>query len=169
MMSPRPCMPSARPGTQRCRATRELRQAAPTMPTTCSRFFAWRFLNGKREIPRAAGLSELGTFAAGRVARIMAIPTLPLATVRDRLSSLVDDVTRTHDTLTITRNGTPAAVVLSVDDYDSIMETLTLVTDPIDRERLDEAERSVAAGDVTAGEDMARLVAKRVQRPTGAA
>jgi len=49
--------------------------------------------------------------------------TLPLATVRDRLSALIDDVARTHDTLTITRNGTPSAVVLSVDDYESIMET----------------------------------------------
>ncbi len=94
--------------------------------------------------------------------------TLPLATVRDRLSSLVDDVTRTHETLTITRNGTPAAVVLSVDDYESIMETLALLNDPIDQARLAEADRSVAAGDVTDGEDMGRLVAERVQRATGA-
>ncbi len=117
----------------------------------------------------SAALSEWGAVAAGQVARIVAMTTLPLATVRDRLSSLVEEVTRTHDTLTITRNGTPAAVVLSVDDYESMMETLALVTDPVDRERLDEAERSVAAGDVTAGEDMARLVAGRVQRATGAA
>lgn len=121
-----------------------------------------------KEIPeRLVCLSR--AVAASQVARIVAMTTLPLATVRDRLSSLVEEVTRTHDTLTITRNGTPAAVVLSVDDYESMMETLALVTDPVDRERLDEAERSVAAGDVTAGEDMARLVAGRVQRATGAA
>lgn len=87
--------------------------------------------------------------------------TLPLAQVRDRLSALVDEVTRTHDTLTITRNGTPAAVVLAAEDYESIMETLALLDDPTDRGRLDEAERSVAAGDVTANEDMARLLAER--------
>lgn len=95
--------------------------------------------------------------------------TLPLATVRDRLSSLVDDVTRTHDTLTITRNGTPAAVVLSVADYESIMETLALINDPADQERLVEAERSVGDGDVTSGLDIGRLVAERIQRATGAA
>lgn len=94
--------------------------------------------------------------------------TLPLATVRDRLSALVEDVTRTHDTLTITRNGTPAAVVMSVDDYESIMETLALLNDPIDRQRLDEAQQAVATGDVTAGEGIARLVAERVQRAAGA-
>ena len=66
----------------------------------------------------------------------MAMTTLPLTTVRNRLSALVDEVTRTHDTLTITRNGTPAAVVMSVDDYESIMETLALLIDPIDHERL---------------------------------
>lgn len=94
---------------------------------------------------------------------------LPLAAVRDRLSALVEDVTRTHDTLTITRNGIPAAVVMSVDDYESIMETLALLNDPTDRERLDEAQQAVEAGDVTAGEDMARLVVERVKRANGAA
>lgn len=94
----------------------------------------------------------------------MAMTTLPLATVRDRLSALVDDVARTHDTLTITRNGTPAAVVLSIDDYESIMETLALLNDPADQERLAEVEQSLDAGDVTSGEDMRDLVAERMRR-----
>lgn len=92
---------------------------------------------------------------------------LPLAKVRDQLSSLVDDVARTHDTLTITRNGTPAAVVMSIDDYESIMETLALLNDPDDRRRLEEAERSIAVGDVTGRDDMGRLVADRVRRAHG--
>ncbi len=95
--------------------------------------------------------------------------TLPLATVRDRLSSLVDEVARTHDTLTVTRNGTPTVVVLSVDDYESMVETLALLNDPVDQERLAEAERSVHDGDVTSGEDMSRLLAERVRRASGAA
>ncbi len=94
--------------------------------------------------------------------------TLPLATVRNQLSSLVDDVARTHGTLTITRNGKPAAVVISADDYESIMETLALLNDPVDQERLAEAERSVADGDATNRDDIDRLVAERVQRATGA-
>lgn len=94
----------------------------------------------------------------------MAMTTLPLATVRDRLSALVDDVARTHDTLTITRNGTPAAVVLSIDDYESIMETLALLNDPLDQQRLAEAERSVEADEVTNGEAMGKLLTERAQR-----
>lgn len=94
----------------------------------------------------------------------MAMTTLPLATVRDRLSSLVDDVIRTHDALTITRNGTPAAVVLSIADYESILETLALLNDPVDQQRLVEAEQSVEAGQVTSDEEMAQLLAERARR-----
>jgi antitoxin YefM len=94
--------------------------------------------------------------------------TLPLAEVRNRLSALVDEVVRTHDTLTITRNGVPAAVVVSADDYESIMETLALRNDPADRERLTEAEASVAAGDLTTAGEMRDLLRDRVRREAGA-
>ena len=87
--------------------------------------------------------------------------TLPLATARDKLSSLVDDVARTHDTLTITRNGVPAAVLLSADDYESIMETLALLNDTEDRSRLAAAQHSIDAGDVVGEDEMRREMTRR--------
>lgn len=87
--------------------------------------------------------------------------TLPLATARDKLSSLVDDVARTHDTLTITRNGVPAAVLVSADDYESIMETLALLNDVEDRSRLAEAQQSIDAGDVVSEDEMRREMTRR--------
>jgi len=90
--------------------------------------------------------------------------TVPLATVRNQLSAVVDDVARTHDTVTITRNGVPAVVVVSVDDYESVMETLALVTNPEDRARIDEAEQSVAEGDVASGDEMSSIVADRLDQ-----
>lgn len=81
---------------------------------------------------------------------------------------MLTTLTRTHDTLTITHNGTPAVVVLSVDDYESIMKTCALLNDPIDQQCLVEAERSVDEGDVTGDKDMGRLVAERIQGATGA-
>jgi len=92
--------------------------------------------------------------------------TLPLATVRNQLSAVVDDVARTHDTVTITRNGVPAVVVVAVDDYESVMETLALVTNPEDRARIDEAEQSLAEGDVTSDDEMSRIVADRFDQTT---
>lgn len=97
----------------------------------------------------------------------MAMTTLPLAEVRNRLSALVDEVSRTHDTVIITRNGVPTAVVVSADDYESIMETLALLNDPEDRQRLTEAEASVAAGDLTTAGELEELLRDRVRREAG--
>lgn len=66
--------------------------------------------------------------------------TLPLAEARNHLSALVEEVAGTHETVTITRNGVPAAVVVSAEDYESVMETLALAGDAEDRARLAEAE-----------------------------
>jgi antitoxin YefM len=55
--------------------------------------------------------------------------TLPLAEVRANLSKLVDEAVRTHQRVEVTRQGRRAAVILSAEDYDSIMETLAILSD----------------------------------------
>jgi prevent-host-death family protein len=55
--------------------------------------------------------------------------TLPLAEVRANLSKIVDEAIRTHQRIEVTRQGRRAAVILSADDYDSIMETLDILSD----------------------------------------
>lgn len=62
-------------------------------------------------------------------ARILYMTTLPLAEVRANLSKLVDEAVRTHQRIEVTRQGRRAAVILSADDYDSIMETLDILSD----------------------------------------
>ncbi|KUI47457.1 prevent-host-death protein [Mycobacterium sp. GA-1199] len=59
----------------------------------------------------------------------MYMTTLPLAEVRANLSKLVDEAVRTHRRIEVTRQGRRAAVILSADDYDSIMETLAILSD----------------------------------------
>ena len=54
---------------------------------------------------------------------------LPLADVKNRLSEVVDRVTRQHDRVTITRNGRPVAVLVSPDDLESLEETLSILSD----------------------------------------
>ncbi|MEH3077849.1 MAG: type II toxin-antitoxin system Phd/YefM family antitoxin [Quadrisphaera sp.] len=56
--------------------------------------------------------------------------TLPLAEVRAQLSKLVDSAVETHERINITRNGRPAAVLLSAEDFDSLLETLEVLSDP---------------------------------------
>jgi prevent-host-death family protein len=53
---------------------------------------------------------------------------MPLAEVKNKLSEVVDNVEREHDRVVITRHGRPAAVVLSVDDLESLEETLEVLS-----------------------------------------
>jgi antitoxin YefM len=88
----------------------------------------------------------------------------PLASVKAHLSALLDEVARTHEQYTVTRNGQPVAVILAADDYESLMETIALLSDQPAMERLAEAERAVSEGDLTTGAEMAAILAAR-QRP----
>lgn len=89
---------------------------------------------------------------------------LPLAEVRNNLSKIVDEVERTHDAVTITRNGRPSAVVLSVDDYESMLETFALLESQEDQERLAQAKEEYERGDVVTGDEMAELMRERSPR-----
>ncbi|OBI47595.1 prevent-host-death protein [Mycobacterium kyorinense] len=70
----------------------------------------------------------------------MYMTTLPLAEVRARLSKLVEEAIRTHERIEVTRQGRRAAVILSADDYDSIMETVAILSDQELMRELREAE-----------------------------
>jgi antitoxin YefM len=71
---------------------------------------------------------------------------LPLADVKNRLSEVVDRVTRQHDRVTITRNGRPVAVLVSPDDLEALEETLSILSD---RRELSALSRGLA--DLDAG------------------
>ncbi len=68
--------------------------------------------------------------------------TLPLAEVKAKLSRLVDQVAKTDDQIMITRNGRPAAVLVSPDEYDSWRETQAIRSD---RELMAEIRRGLRA------------------------
>ena len=52
---------------------------------------------------------------------------MPLAEVKDHLSEVVDRLQREHGRVIITRHGHAAAVVMSVEDLDSLEETLDIM------------------------------------------
>jgi antitoxin YefM len=55
---------------------------------------------------------------------------LPLAEVKAKFSEMVDRVEQQHDRITVTRNGRPAAVLMSADDLAALEDTLELLSDP---------------------------------------
>ncbi len=56
--------------------------------------------------------------------------TTSLADVRTQLSKYVEDVVKTHERVTITRNGRPAAVLISAEDLEALEETLYWASQP---------------------------------------
>lgn len=95
--------------------------------------------------PRSSA-SASGRPASFACARIMYMTTVPLAEARAQLSKLVDDAMRTHERVEVTKNGRRAAVILSADDYDSLMETLDILSDAEAMADIRRADADVAAG-----------------------
>jgi len=73
--------------------------------------------------------------------------TLPLSEVKIRLSAIVDGVVRRSDEVIITRNGKPAAVLISADEYDSWRETQEIKRDPDLMRQIRESEEAYKRGD----------------------
>ena len=55
--------------------------------------------------------------------------TLPLSEAKTNLSGLIEDVERRDEEVVITKNGRPAAVLVSPDEYESWKETLAVRSD----------------------------------------
>lgn len=80
--------------------------------------------------------------------------TLPLAEVKAKLSEMVDRVEHTHDRITLTRNGRPAAVLISPEELASLEDTLELLSDPDAMTQLRASDAAVAAGDYVTGDEL---------------
>lgn len=93
---------------------------------------------------------------AGVCATIVAMSTESLREVRDHFSEVVDRVENHHDRVTVTRNGRPAAVILSPDDLAQLEETLEILSDPEALADIREADAAYRADDVVRGTDAIR-------------
>lgn len=87
--------------------------------------------------------------------------TLPLAQVKARFSEMVDRVQHTHDRITVTRNGRPAAVLISPEELASLEDTLELLSDPDAMTQLHESRDAHVAGDFLTGGELRAKYLKR--------
>jgi prevent-host-death family protein len=56
--------------------------------------------------------------------------TLPLSEVKTRLPELVKGVQEREEEVVVTKNGRPAAVLVNVDEYARLKETLDVLSNP---------------------------------------
>ena len=59
-----------------------------------------------------------------------------------------------HDRITVTRNGRPAAVLISPDELASLEDTLDLLSDPDAMAQLRAAQAALEAGDYVTGDEL---------------
>jgi antitoxin YefM len=88
--------------------------------------------------------------------------TTSLADAKTRLSELVATVAGTWERVVITKNGRPAAVLMAVEDFEALVETLAVLSDPDAMSAIRAAEQPDA--EWTTGEEMAAIMARRFSK-----
>ena len=95
---------------------------------------------------------------------ILTMTIVPLPTVKARLSEFVSRVSGQHERVTVTVHGRPSAVLLSVEDLESMEETLAVLADTDAVGRMAASEAEIAAGDTVSAAELAEAMAARRSR-----
>jgi prevent-host-death family protein len=80
--------------------------------------------------------------------------TLPLAEVKAKFSEMIDRVEQQHDRITVTRNGRPAAVLLSPEDLASLEDTLDLLSNPTALAEIEQGRWEAMAGKILTADQL---------------
>jgi len=91
----------------------------------------------------------------------MYMTTLPVADARSHLSKLIDAAMTTHERFEITRNGRRAAVLLSADDYDTLQETIAVLSDTDTLRQLAASDAELARGEGESEQSLAEAMRRR--------
>lgn len=71
---------------------------------------------------------------------------LPITDVKRDLLPLVKKIQKLQESVAITRNGRPAAVLLSMEEYEGLLETIEILSDPRLLKTLRRSRRELDAG-----------------------
>jgi antitoxin YefM len=85
---------------------------------------------------------------------VMSDTTLPLSEIKKRLSEIVDGVESTHDRVVLTRNGRPAAVIMSPGDLEALEETLEILSNPVAVRAIRKAETEIDKGKALTADEL---------------
>lgn len=88
------------------------------------------------------------------------VNTLTLKKLRPDLPKVIERIDSRLDRYVITKRGKPVVVMLSVDDYESLMETLDILADRDAMKRLRQGEKEIRKGKTRSWRDLKRAHAK---------
>ncbi len=87
--------------------------------------------------------------------------TVPVREFRSNLSSLLSDVADRRDHVLVTRNGTPAAALVPIDEYDALEETAEILSDPDALAALEAGLAEVERGETLTLAELRRELSER--------
>lgn len=89
--------------------------------------------------------------------------TVPVRELRANLSSLLDDVSDRRDHVLVTRNGTPAAALVPIDEYEALEETAEILSDPDAVSALEAGLGEIERGETVTMSELRSELAERRQ------
>ena len=74
--------------------------------------------------------------------------SVTLKALRPKLPQIIDEIDSKMDRFIITKRGKPVALMMAIDDYESILETIDILSDKRLMKRIRKAEEDISKGNV---------------------
>ena len=84
------------------------------------------------------------------------VNTVTLKELRPGLPEIINEIDRKLDRYIVTKRGKPVAIMMSMDDYEGLLETIEILSDKAAVKRIKKAKQEIAAGKTLSLEDLKR-------------
>lgn len=81
---------------------------------------------------------------------------ISLKQLRPKLPKVISEIDSKMDRFIITKRGKPVALMMSIEDYEGLIETLDILSDKKLMKRIKAAESDIEKGDLTALDEVER-------------
>lgn len=82
------------------------------------------------------------------------VNTITLKALRPELPAVIRDIDTKLDRYIVTKRGRPVAVMMGVDDYEGVMETMEILSDKALMKRIKKAQRQIEEGKTVSLEEL---------------
>ena len=88
------------------------------------------------------------------------VNTMSMKELRPELPNVIEQIDSKLDRFVITKRGKPVAVMMSIDDYESLMETLDILADPQAMAGIRKGQEDIRKGKVRSWQEVKRSIEK---------
>lgn len=86
------------------------------------------------------------------------VHTITLKDLRPELPHVIEEIDMKLDRYIVTKRGKPVAMMMSMDDYESMIETLEILSDKKTIKRIRQAKKEIAKGETVSFEALRRKI-----------